>query len=82
MFLVGVQVDPHLKSLHLTLAYQFDLSHKETLKALIASTIIAKPRSWVIKLYSREATTVHRQVTFFNLLFKYLVSKVFLVTFL
>jgi len=65
-FLVDVQVDPHLKSLHLTLAYQFDISQKETLKTLIKSTINSStPCLWELNLYSRETTAAHKQVTFY-----------------
>ncbi|KAL4112181.1 hypothetical protein QTP88_016018 [Uroleucon formosanum] len=61
--LVGVQVDPHLKSLHLTLAYQFDVSQKETLKSLIKSTINpSTPCLWELKLYSREPLAAYKQV--------------------
>lgn len=71
-FLVGIQVNPHLKSLHLTLAYQFDVSQKETLKSLIKSTINAStPCLWELKLYSREATAANKQVTFNYLILKY-----------
>jgi hypothetical protein len=51
--------------LHLTLAYQFDVSQKETLKSLIKSTInTSTPCLWELKLYSREATATYKQVTF------------------
>lgn len=64
LFLVGVQVDPHLKSLHLTLAYQFDVSQKETLKSLIKSTINpSTPCLWELKLYSREPIAANKQVS-------------------
>lgn len=69
-FLVGVQVDPHLKSLHLTLAYQFDVAQKETLKSLIKSTINSStPCLWELKLYSREVTAANKQVSFHHYIF-------------
>lgn len=68
-FSVEVQVDPHLKSLHLTLAYQFDVSQKETLKSLIKSTINpSTPCLWELKLYSREATATNKQVILIDLI--------------
>ncbi|XP_050431445.1 protein UBASH3A homolog [Adelges cooleyi] len=61
--LVKVQVDPHIKSLHLTLAYQFDINQKDTLKSLIKSTIdTSVPCLWEVKLYSRESRAVNKQV--------------------
>lgn len=68
--LVDVQVVPHVKSLHLTLAYQFDVSQKETLKSLIKSTINSSaPPLWEVKLYSREVRAANKQVktSFINL---------------
>ncbi|XP_050524014.1 protein UBASH3A homolog [Daktulosphaira vitifoliae] len=60
---VKVQLDPHLKSLHLTLAYQFDVNHKGTLKSLIKSIInTSSPNFWEIKLYSRESRAINKQV--------------------
>jgi len=70
---VGVQVDPHLKSLHLTLAYQFDVSQKETLISLIKSTINpSTPCLWELKLYSREALAAYKQVSINFILFQIL----------
>lgn len=64
-FIVGIQVNPHLKSLHLTLAHQFDVGHKETLKSLIKSMINPSiPCLWELKLYSREATASNKPVKY------------------
>lgn len=62
---VETQVDPHVKSLHLTLAYQFDVSQKETLKSLIKSINLSTPCFWELKLYSRETTAANKQVIFY-----------------
>lgn len=61
--LVKVQVEPHLKSLHLTLAYQFDVRQKEALKSLIKSTLnVPKSCLWELNLYSRDVAAVNKLV--------------------
>lgn len=50
-----IEVEPYLKSLHLTLAYQFEKSVKDTLNQMVDS--IVKPDTpcvWELKLFSRE----------------------------
>ena len=50
-----IEVEPYLKSLHMTLAYQFEESQRERLNSLVDS--IVNPNSpclWELKLFSRE----------------------------
>ena len=50
-----IEVEPYLKSLHMTLAYQFQDEHRNRLNSLVDS--IVNPHSpclWELKLFSRE----------------------------
>ena len=50
-----IEVEPYLKSLHLTLAYQFDKSVRETLNQMVDSIVKTNtPCVWELKLFSRE----------------------------
>jgi ubiquitin-associated SH3 domain-containing protein len=50
-----IEVEPYLKSLHLTLAYQFDKSVRDTLNQMVDSIVKTNtPCVWELKLLSRE----------------------------
>lgn len=55
-------MESHVKSLHLTLAYQFPPSHYNCLTNLIESLETTHPASWELRLYSRDARLATRQV--------------------
>lgn len=50
-----IEVEPYLKSLHMTLAYQFDDAQRERLNSLVDSMVNpVSPCLWELKLFSRE----------------------------
>ena len=57
-----IEVEPYLKSLHLTLAYQFDDSKKELLDQLISKLDLNAACTWEFRLYSREQRVKSREV--------------------
>ncbi|KAH9369001.1 hypothetical protein HPB48_002653 [Haemaphysalis longicornis] len=48
------QVEPYLKALHITLAYQFQLEHYATLEKLSQAINTNATACWEIRLYSRD----------------------------
>lgn len=56
-------MEPHVKSLHLTLAYRFEPSDTETLKTLIQDSVDIKSAStYELRLYSRDPRVASKQV--------------------
>ncbi|KAK8787402.1 hypothetical protein V5799_022820 [Amblyomma americanum] len=49
-----IQVEPYLKALHITLAYQFQLEHYATLEKLSQAINTNASACWELRLYSRD----------------------------
>lgn len=49
-----IQVEPYLKALHITLAYQFQLEHYAALEKLSQSIDTGASACWELRLYSRD----------------------------
>lgn len=69
-----------MKSLHLTLAYQFQSEHFETLKQLAENMIDTNLQAfWEVRLYSRDSRVAGKKV--FEFIFKIYLAMYFFLHF-
>lgn len=60
----AISLEPHVKSLHITLAYHFEVSAYDSLKALVDELQPAEHLNWELRLYSRDPRFANHQVRY------------------
>ncbi|KAL4709373.1 hypothetical protein ACJJTC_013662 [Scirpophaga incertulas] len=58
----SISLEPHVKSLHITLAYHFDVAAYDALKDLVDELQPVDEASWELRLYSRDPRFANHQV--------------------
>ncbi|KAL0869256.1 hypothetical protein ABMA27_007525 [Loxostege sticticalis] len=58
----SINLEPHVKSLHISLAYRFDEAAYDDLKTLVDELQPLGPASWELRLYSRDPRFAKHQV--------------------
>ncbi|KAK9302435.1 hypothetical protein QLX08_005579 [Tetragonisca angustula] len=52
---LGISAEPQIKSLHLTLAYQFPSNLYQQLRLMVEKLTLTCPTNWELRLYSRDS---------------------------
>ncbi|XP_003699375.1 ecdysteroid phosphate phosphatase [Megachile rotundata] len=52
---LGISAEPQIKSLHLTLAYQFPGNLYQQLRLMVEKLTLTAPTNWELRLYSRDS---------------------------
>lgn len=64
--LTEVQVEPHKKQLHVTLAYNFPSSHLASLEKLARGIEVKLSCDWLAVLFSRDIRFANHEVFFYG----------------
>ena len=63
--LPAINLEAHVKSLHITLAYHFDVAAYDELKMLVDDMQPSDHSSWELRLYSRDPRFANHQVNIY-----------------
>lgn len=66
--LTDVQVEPHKKQLHVTLAYNFPSSHLASLEKLARGIEVKLSCDWLAVLFSRDIRFANHEVGFWRVI--------------